>query len=381
MTHDLGWGPGGQGGPAGPPPGWGPGGPPPMWGPGWGGGWTPPPPKPGVIPLGPLALGDVLGGSFSALGRHWKQLFGVALIAYGVAALVFGGVVAIAVAAVHDHVDPVFEAHYGTWHVARSDVDPVIIAGAVVLVVAMALWLVATALMYAVAPAVLQDAVLGRRSPFGAVWRKAWSRFPAVLGTLAAQWGVVLAATLLFVALMVAGLLAGSAHRELPVLLMVGFTLSTLALTPVGIWLWVRFAFAPAAAVLENQGPVEALRRSSRLVKGAWWRTFGILALVAVISGVIGYFVQLPFTYGGLFAAMPLAMSSHSAGAAVGAVVVLVVLYLVGTVISQFLTTTLPQLGAGLLYIDQRIRREELAPGLARAAGVPPAAAAPAGSW
>ncbi|MGW8728800.1 DUF7847 domain-containing protein [Streptomyces sp. NPDC055808] len=372
MTQDMGWGPGAQGGPPGPPPG---------WGPGWGGAWMPPPPKPGVIPLRPLNLGDILGGSFAALGRHWKQLIGMALVAYGIAALVLGGAAAIAVASVHDHFDPVFNPDYDV-NPARSDVEPLVIAGAIVVVVAIALWLLSMALMYSAVPAVLQDAVLGRRSTFGAVWRTSWSRFPAVLGTLAIQMGAMLAAMLLFIGLLVTTVLAssGAGHDAPPAALLVLFAVGFLALIPVGIWLWVRYGFAPAAAVLENQGPVEALRRSGRLVKDAWWRTCGILMLVGMISGVMGYFIQLPFTYGGVFAAMPLALSDDSHGAKAAAVVIMVVLYLIGMVISQFLSTTLPQLGAGLLYIDQRIRREDLAPALATAAGVPPVPAGPAGT-
>lgn len=371
MTQDMGWGPGAQGGPPGPPPG---------WGPGWGGGWMPPPPKPGVIPLGPLTLGDILGGAFSALGRHWKQLFGVALVAYGIAALAVGGTVAIALAAVHDHLDPVFDQPHGVDPV-RADVQPVVIAGFVVFVVAITMWLVAMAMVYAAVPAVLQDAVLGRRTTFGPVWRKAWSRFPAVLGALAIQWAAMIGALLLFVTLMLVTILSSSHHEPPPALIAV-FVVVFLALVPVSIWLWIRFGFAPAAAVLENQRPVEALRRSARLVKDAWWRTFGSLLLVGMISGVIGYFVQIPFTYGGLFAAMPLALSSDDAVAPkITAIVIMAVLYLIGTVISQFLSTTLPQLATGLLYVDQRIRRENLAPALADAAGVPPVGAPPVGTW
>lgn len=371
MTQDMGWGPGAQGGPPGPPPG---------WGPGWGGGWMPPPPKPGVIPLRPLMLGDILGGAFSALGRHWKQLFGVALVAYGMAALVVGGTFAIAATAVREHLDRVVDQPVGVDPV-RADVQPVVIAGVVLFLVATAMWLVAMALVYAAVPAVLQDAVLGRRTTFGPVWRKAWSRFPAVLGALALQWAAMIGALVLFVTLMLVTILSSSRH-EPPAALIGLFVLVFLALVPLGIWLWVRFGFAPAAAVLENQRPVEALRRSARLVKDAWWRTFGILMLVGMISGVLGYFVQLPFTYGGIFAAMPLALSGGDAvGPKVMAVVIIAVLYLIGTVISQFLSTTLPQLATGLLYIDQRIRRENLAPALAEAAGVPPVAAPPMGTW
>ncbi|MGW1865686.1 DUF7847 domain-containing protein [Streptomyces mauvecolor] len=341
----------------------------------------PPPPKPGVIPLRPLTLGDILGGAFSALGRHWKQLFGVALVAYGIAALVVGGTVAIAVAAVHDHLDPVFDQPYGEDPI-RADVQPVVIAGIVVFLVSMAMWLVAMALVYAAVPAVLQDAVLGRRTTFGPIWRKAWSRFPAVLGALALQWLAMMSALIVFLTLMLVTIVTTSRHDDGPVALMIVFMVVFLALIPVSIWLWVRFAFAPAAAVLENQRPVEALRRSARLVKDAWWRTFGILLLIGMISGMIGYFIQLPFTYGGIFAAMPLALASGDAvGPKIMAVVVIVVLYLIGTVISQFLSTTLPQLATGLLYIDQRIRREDLAPALADAAGVPAAPAPPTGTW
>ncbi|PJN03424.1 oxidoreductase [Streptomyces sp. CB01201] len=332
-----------------------------------------------MIPLRPLSVGDMLSGSFNTLGRHWKQIFGMALVAYGLAALLFGGAIAIAVSVVYDHFDPVFHHDYGV-EPARSDVAPLVIAGAVLFVVSMTLWVLSLALMYAAVPAVLQDAVLGRRSSFGAVWRRAWSRFPAVLGTLMIQMAAMLVASFLLAALVVTTVLAssGSGHRAPPVALVVLFIVGFFGLVPVGIWLWVRFAFAPAAAVLENQGPVEALRRSARLVANAWWRTFGILMLIGMISGAIGYFVQLALGYGGIFAAMPLAMADDSDGAKVAAVVVMVVLYLIGTVISQFLSATLPQLGAGLLYIDQRIRRENLAPSLVEAAGVPPVPTGPA---
>ncbi|HEY9438306.1 MAG TPA: hypothetical protein VIS29_06585, partial [Streptomyces sp.] len=81
MTQDAGWGGGGaQGGaPYGGVPYGGPPAPP-----GWGG-WTPPP-KPGVIPLAPLKLGDVLNGAFSTMGRYWKQVLGMGAALYGGAA-------------------------------------------------------------------------------------------------------------------------------------------------------------------------------------------------------------------------------------------------------------------------------------------------------
>ncbi|MCX5383152.1 hypothetical protein [Streptomyces sp. NBC_00083] len=345
----------------------------------------PPPPRPGVIPLGPLGLGDILGGAFSTLGRHWKQLFGVALVAYGIGALVTGGAFAASIAAVHEHIDPVFR-HRTVYESgpASSDVVPVVLAGAVAFLVAMAMWVVAMALMSSATATVLQDAVLGRRAPFGAVWRRTWSRFPAALGTLALTFLITAGAMLLFAGLMLLLMLPTRNDHEPPVAQLVLAGLGFLALIPFTIWMTVRFGFAPVAAVLENQRPVEALRRSARLVKGAWWRTFGIVLLVGMIAMVMGNLVQMPFTYGGILAVMPLMLagsSGGSVGAVIAGVVIVLVLYLVGMVISQFLSTTLPQLAAGLLYIDQRIRREELAPTLAAAAGATPGAAPPVVRW
>ncbi|BAU82377.1 integral membrane protein [Streptomyces laurentii] len=44
--------------------------------------------------------------------------------------------------------------------------------------------LVATALINAAVPAVIQDAVLGRPARFGTVLRRAWSRLGAVIGSV-----------------------------------------------------------------------------------------------------------------------------------------------------------------------------------------------------
>ena len=47
--------------------------------------------------------------------------------------------------------------------------------------------------------------------------------------------------------------------------------------------------------MLEKVGIREALRRSGVLVRGSFWRIFGILLLAAVIAQVIGSVLQVPF--------------------------------------------------------------------------------------
>jgi hypothetical protein len=61
------------------------------------------------------------------------------------------------------------------------------------------------------------------------------------------------------------------------------------------VWLYVRLSLAPCALVLERTGIGASLRRSIVLVRGDWWRVFGILLLTVVIGTFVSQVVQLPF--------------------------------------------------------------------------------------
>ena len=68
--------------------------------------------------------------------------------------------------------------------------------------------------------------------------------------------------------------------------------LATLALILPGIWLFVMFSVAVPALLLERIGPVAALRRSYRLVRGRWWPTAGTLLVGYLLIGIIGAIVS-----------------------------------------------------------------------------------------
>ena len=124
--------------------------------------------------------------------------------------------------------------------------------------------LLATAMVYAAVPAILQDAVLGRPTTFGVVWRRAAARVPAVIGT------VFLIALIVLIPLAAVphGLrrpddrAPGHGHRaaDLPPLAFLG----ALATTPLAVWLWVKFSLAPAPPSSRARAPSRrcAARRS-----------------------------------------------------------------------------------------------------------------------
>ncbi|MFF0285718.1 hypothetical protein [Streptomyces sp. NPDC005262] len=335
-----------------------------------------PPPKPGVIPLRPLGLGDILGGAFSTMGRYWKQLFGVGAAVYGGALVVVGAAVAIAYSAVSDPLHRVMGLS-SQQSPRTEDVVPLVIALGAVWLVAVLVLMTATAMMYATVPAVLQDAVLGRPTTFGIIWRRAWARVPAVIGTvlLTSLVAVVPAVLMMlaFIAMTITFITLDSGSGS-GVAIAVGI-LGALATAPLAIWLWVKFSLAPAAAVFEGQRPIAALRRSSQLVRGDWWRIFGISLLAMLMAAVASYIIQLPFSILGMFPGV-LGMESLGSDPNAAAVVVAMSGYLVvtllGQLVSQLVSATFPQLVTGLLYVDRRMRNENLGPVLAEAAAVPP---------
>ncbi|WP_267241372.1 glycerophosphoryl diester phosphodiesterase membrane domain-containing protein [Streptomyces sp. PR69] len=319
-----------------------------------------------MIPLGPLGMGDIYGGAFATMGRCWKQLFGMALAVYGGAAALFAGVVALAYAAVSEHVDVLVNTsayEEPPW----EDIRPLIVAFVCVWLIGVAVMVLAQALLSAACPAVLQDAVIGRRVIFGAVWRRAWGRLPSVLGAVLLGNLTVFAVPFLLYATGFVLLMAGAATQSGATAAWALLPLLLLAAVPLSVWLWVKFLFAPTVAVLERQSPVAALRRSSQLVRGDWWRIFGISLLAAIMAAVAAYIIQLPFSFATLLPGASVDPDASPAQA-LAAMAVGLITFAIGSLIGQIAAAIFPQLVNSLLYVDQRIRKENLAPALAQAA-------------
>ncbi|MCX5139483.1 MULTISPECIES: hypothetical protein [unclassified Streptomyces] len=334
------------------------------------------PPKPGVIPLGPLRLGDVLGGAFATLGRYAKQVLGVGAAAYGGALAVVLAAGAIAYSAVADHLDLMLSLE-GDENPRSEDWVPVAVAFGLVALLGLLAVVVSTALIYTAVPVILQEAVLGRPTTFSAVWRRAWSRMPAVIGTVLLTWLIAMIPLLLawagFIAFVI-GVVSMDGGSGPVVLIMIGF-LGALATAPLAVWLWVKFSLAPSAVVFENQGPIAAMRRSSQLVRGDWWRILGISLLAGGMAAVASYVIQLPFSVLGMFSGMLGSMNLGTDPSPASVVVAMsgyVGALLLGQLIGQLIVSTFPPLVTGLLYVDRRIRTENLGPVLAEAAAVPP---------
>lgn len=361
MSYGPGWG--GPGGPAGGGPGWGP--PPPHWG-----GWPPPAPKPGVVPLRPLQVGDIYGSAFQTIRGYWKPLFGISALVHG-AVLVLAIVAAVVgYSTVSGELSAVFDALGDSDAPAAGDVVTVLWAlGGLYLVILLGM-LAATGMVYATCAAVLREAVLGRPAPFGQIWRAAWRRVPTVLGAVLLSGIIAAVPLLLFLvgfAAAVMSVIPGSSDLDMGSWASIGI-LGGLASGALGIWLWVRISLATSAAVFEDQRVVGALRRSARLVRGDWWRVFGVQLLAAVMVMVVSQAVQLilEFVTGLGSSGDPTALtdSGLDIGLVVAQTAIAVLVTLGAAVLVQIAGAVFLQLTAGLLYVDLRIRREALADSL-----------------
>ncbi|MYS25289.1 hypothetical protein GA0115240_176830 [Streptomyces sp. DvalAA-14] len=345
-----------------------PGGETPRWGHGWGNppsnGWQQGPwiprqaPKPGVIPLRPLDVGDIVGGAFATLRLHWRALltatFAIALVSAGASVVIQGLFLDdTRIKSLRDNSDP------SARDILHSTSGAFAGIGLTSLVT-----LIGTVFATGMLALVTSRSVLGRQVTARALWRDARPRLPQLLGlTLliaVALYGVIAVATLPGVLIAVTGSENGGAALG---------SLGLLGGSIVAIWLWGQWSLAAPALMLEKQSAVAALKRSAKLVGGTWWRVLGIQILGLLIAGVLSAVITIPFD---LIAA---AVTSDSFDSLIGSDSNPSWTYLLisgaGQVIASTITLSISAGVTALLYMDQRIRRESLDIELLRAAAAP----------
>ena len=331
MTDTPGWSSPEPGGP--PPQGWGAPQQPPQWGqtawdqPQYG--WGPPAaPKPGVIPLRPLALGEILDGALTTIRRYPKATLGISAIVVTLVQLINFAITASEFLTVHTtSFDDASFSSTSTFDLAT--VFTALLGG------------VATVVLSGLLTVVFGEAVLGRPVSLGDAWRKVRPRIWALLGV---------------------AIIAGIGPY-------VGLVF---CLVP-GVFLWGALALTGPALILEQQRVFAAVRRSWRLAVPDWWRVFGIRFLAWLLAAMVSFVLMVPFLAAGgigLFAA-----GSFSSGeVGVGFLFVMTIGQIVAnTIVLPFTAGVLV-----LLYVDRRMRAEALDVALAQVAAEPSPGALPA---
>jgi hypothetical protein len=338
----------------------GPGTPPPY--PGWGvppqgHGWGQPPTaaKPGIIPLRPLGVGEILDGAVSTMRAHWRTVLGITLTVSVIAQT------AILLVQRYLLPDPPSIDRNATGSEALRQATESFRSSLLNAAPPLLVSMLATIFTTAVLTVVISRSVLGRPVTLSDAWAEARPRLLPLLG-------LTFLLALMAAAIMTAGILPGFLIGDTA-----GVGLAFIGLLASGVvflWLLVRFCLASPALMLERQSITASMRRSAKLVRGAWWRTFGILALTWLLTLIVMFVIGVPF---GLIA-MAVddgGLSSFLTDGATSFGWPFLIVSAIGDVVIATITYPLSAGVMALLYVDQRIRREALDLDLARAAGLP----------
>jgi hypothetical protein len=303
--------------------------------------------KPGIVPLRPLGLGELLDGAVTLVRRYpWPTLGLSAGIALVITLLNVPLLVSL-------YDSPLFDPTSFTPGAASAELDAELGAVVAGLGATSVLTFLAEVVLAGIIAAIVGRGVLGQPMSL----REAWAAVrPVLLRLVGLSVVVVLAWSGTFVLGLtlaaVLGAALGGAGIALGALVGVGAAVLT-------VYVYVRLSLAPSALVLERSSIRTSLRRSGTLVKGDWWRVFGILLLVWVVALFVEQVLQTPFAVRSFTSAL--------SGEAVAFGTTDVLLQSIGAVLALTVVAPFEAGVRALLYVDRRMRAEALDVSLAAA--------------
>jgi hypothetical protein len=311
------------------------------------GGWGQPPqaPKPGVIPLRPIAVGEILDGAFTSIRRNPKATLGIAAVVLTISGVITTGLEFLFLSRLNLNTAT---GRAPTGAQVAGTLAVVLPSGFTAVVLAFIVQILLTGLL----TAVIGRSVLGHRISAGEAWHIALPRLPALLGT-------TLLAGLAYIGpwagLIIVLIALGAGGSPAAAIAVVG-VFGGIASLVLDAWFWTMFSMSAATVVLERLGPGQALARSWRLVRRSFWRVFGILLLAGLIVFVASSVLRIPFTV--ISAAFT--SSSGPLAQAIRPSVASLVIGAIGGIIAGAITQPIWAGVTVLLYVDLRMRREGL---------------------
>lgn len=310
--------------------------------------------KPGAVPLRPLGLGDLYDAAFKIIRHNPGATVGSAVLVTAVA-------MAIPVA--------ITAGLAATLDLTTSLADPdgastdqlVGLMGAMgSLVLGVVLQSIGLVLVTGMIAHVTMAATLGQRLSLGQAWTATRGQRWRLIGLTVLLGVLVTVAIGVYAALWVAAISTVD-----------GWALVSFGVVTVPVFLgvltlfWVRvYYLAVPCLMLEDLRTWRALGRSARLTRGAFWRTFGIALLTALITQLAGGLLAAPIS----FATMALTMFG---GVDPGNPLLLVLSQATSSVVTAAFVAPFVTTVACLQYVDLRIRKEGYDVELLTRAGLP----------
>lgn len=192
-----------------------------------------------TTPLQPMDFTDILDGMFSFYRNHFRLFVAI-------------GVVYLILSFGMDQISVFLLEIDGT-----SSTSMVVLIITALFSIVISTWITA-GLAYASA-----HVYLGRKITPGAALQQAWQRLWTYFGSFI-LWSLVVG----------------------------GLTVTIIGI-PFAVYFSVRWGLYPLPVLFEGATAKNALRRSTELVKNTWWRIFGIILAVALISFMINFILEV----------------------------------------------------------------------------------------
>jgi len=289
------------------------------------------------IPLRPLGVSEILDGAVTSIRRNPRATLGMSAILTCVVEVI------VTVA-----------QYFFIGSQARNELTPGVLARSVgwaFVTVSAGLLLTAfiVVLLSGLLAPVMARTLLGRPTSFARAWAIARPSLPRLLGVSSSLIGIVILAVAVPFAPLAAAVAADAPTGVQAIAWIFAVPISFVLMVSGYVW----FALAAPILIMEQRGVMASLRRSAEIVRGRWWRTFGVLVLSQVIAVLAGFLVlPMPFA---VVEQIVLGFNSEPTGW------VLVALVAIGAIGRSVAGTLANPFNAGviaILYADRRMRRE-----------------------
>jgi hypothetical protein len=312
-------------------------------------------PRPGVIPLRPLGVGEVLDGAFTTIRRYPGATLGLSAAIMLVVEVIRLWATYYLLHGIST--DITTTTANGTIVTTSGFGDAIGRVSTVELIIGV-VTLVATSLLSGILAAIIGQAALGRPMSAGDAWRATRPVFWRLLGA-------TLLISLIGLGIIMLGVLPG-----ILVAIAVGqaggialAVIGGLAAAVFALYVTFSLTFTAPALMLEKQGILASMSRSRALVRGSWWRVFGVVLLSGLIAAVVSGIIGVPFAaFGGGLTGI---FSGNSTGELTFNALLLTS---IGGLIGSTLVRPFESGVIALLYLDRRMRAEALDLTLQRAA-------------
>lgn len=311
---------------------------------------SPSPVQPGIVPLRPLGVGDLFSGTFEALSKNPFVLFilpGIVTIVAGIITLV---TIYFALPNFTSLVD--FDGRIST-----DDLSTIGMTMALRTIPFVLILLGLAGLFPAiVVPNGTADAIIGKKLSAEDAFKRFKSRLLAMIG-LNILWAflftLIVSVTFAVFSLVALGVnyVTDRSHTQMMMVFLLFGSVGAITTFLVCVFFHVRFIFAQTVCAVENLSPFKALQRSWKLTHGVAFKTLGRTILIAMVMGAIG----------SIFSGVLSTFTTFTISTDPQMYLTAIPLAAVASTIVQMLVMPLSQTYIALMYVDERIRKENFA--------------------